>query len=158
MMRPFADLADDVHDADPSIERWRVLYDADCGFCKWLLSGLLIWDHERKLQPVALQNVEADRLLPGLTVEEQMASWHLISPDGERHSAGAALPSLLRLLPAGTVPAIGLDRIPKLTEYGYEWVAAHRSLLSRGVPGRAKRYASELVDRREQSLRADVKR
>jgi predicted DCC family thiol-disulfide oxidoreductase YuxK len=26
------------------VGRWIVLYDADCGFCNWLLAWLLRWD------------------------------------------------------------------------------------------------------------------
>ena len=43
--------------------RWAVLYDADCGFCKWLLSALLRWDRAARLHPIALQRPEADELL-----------------------------------------------------------------------------------------------
>ncbi len=110
---------------------WTVLYDGDCGFCKWLLSGLLTWDRAGRLNPVALQQPEADRLLNDLTAVERMSSWHLISPAGERSSGGVAIPPLLRLLPAGRVPASGFERFPVATDRGYRWVAEHRSQLSR---------------------------
>jgi predicted DCC family thiol-disulfide oxidoreductase YuxK len=130
---------------------WTVLYDADCGFCKWLLSALLRWDREGRLQPVGLQRPEADELLGGLTPAERMASWHLISPTGERMSGGAAVPPLLALLPAGGPPAALFARFPRLTERGYRWVADHRSQLSKWVPSRAKRRAAERVGAREGS-------
>jgi predicted DCC family thiol-disulfide oxidoreductase YuxK len=126
-----------------------VLYDEDCGLCQWLLAGLLRWDRPRRLCPLALQSQEASELLPELTREERMASWHLISPDGERRSAGAALAPLLRLLPAGRLPAAALRRAPGLAEHGYRWVADHRSLLGRGIPAGAKQRAGELVRERE---------
>jgi predicted DCC family thiol-disulfide oxidoreductase YuxK len=132
--------------------RWAVLYDADCGFCKWLLAGLLRWDRGGRLRPIALQRPEADELLATVPATERMASWHLISPDGARRSGGAAVPPLLRLLPGGRGPAAVLARIPRLTDRGYRWVAEHRSGLSRWVPASAKRRASERVRRREQEL------
>lgn len=67
-----------------------------------------------------------------------MASWHLISPAGVRHSGGAAGVQALRLLPGGRAPAATLARFPKLTEDAYRWVAEHRSRLSRLIPARAK--------------------
>jgi predicted DCC family thiol-disulfide oxidoreductase YuxK len=131
-------------------QRWTVLYDADCGLCKWLLSLLLRWDRAARLRPIALQRREADDLLAALTPAARMASWHLISPAGDRESGGAAIPPLLRLLPGGSVPAAAFARAPALTDRGYRWVATHRSRLSRFVPSRAKRRANERVLEREQ--------
>ncbi len=128
---------------------WTVLYDADCGLCKWLLAGLLRRDRERRLHPLALQRPEADALLHDLSPDERMASWHLISPTGERESAGAALPPLLRLLPGGDRPAAVFARFPRVTERAYRWVADHRSQLSKLVPADAKRRAARYVERRE---------
>ena len=132
------------------MRRWLVLYDADCGFCKWLLSALLRWDRAGRLHPIALQRSEADNLLQELTPAERMASWHLVAPTGERRSAGAAVPPLLRLLPAGRLPAAAFARFPKLTERGYRWGAEHRSQLSKLVPSSAKQRAGQRIDRREQ--------
>jgi predicted DCC family thiol-disulfide oxidoreductase YuxK len=129
--------------------RWVVLYDADCGFCKWLLSALLRWDRATRLRPIALQRSEADDLLRDLTPAERRASWHVISPAGERLSGGDAVPALLRLLPAGRLPAAGFARFPRLTKRGYRWVAEHRSQLSKLVPASAKERAGRRVDRRE---------
>jgi predicted DCC family thiol-disulfide oxidoreductase YuxK len=126
-----------------------VLYDADCGFCKWLLSAVLRWDRTARLQPIALQRSEAHDLLRDLTPTERMASWHLISPTGERYSGGAAVPPLLRVLPGGRLPAAAFARVPGLTERGYRWVAEHRTQLSKWVPRRAKQRASQRVHERE---------
>ncbi len=130
--------------------RWAVLYDADCGFCMWVLSLLLRWDREQRLRPIALQGDEAESLLRELAPAERMASWHLISPRGERRSGGGALPPLLRLLRFGRAPAAALQRMPRVTDWAYRWVAGHRSQLSRLVPSKAKRRGSERVRAREQ--------
>jgi len=129
---------------------WLVLYDGDCGLCKWLLAWLLRWDREGRLRPVALQRPEAGALLADLGPAERMASWHLVSPGGTRVSAGAALPSLFGLLPGGRLPAAVFERFPRLTNAGYRWVATHRTGISRFVPRGSKTRAAERVREREQ--------
>jgi predicted DCC family thiol-disulfide oxidoreductase YuxK len=126
-----------------------VLYDADCGFCKWTLSVLLRWDREARLEPVALQRAEAADLLKELTPAERMASWHLISPRGERCSGGDALSPLLRALPGGRLPASVFARFPRLSARGYRWLAEHRSGLSAWVSPSAKERAGRRVQARE---------
>lgn len=127
---------------------WTVLYDAECGICRALLAGLLRWDRARRLRPVALQRPETDRLLADLSPAERMASWHLLSPGGNRWSAGAALPPLLRLLPGGRAPAAAFARFPTATERGYRWVADNRSALGRLLPEMLKRRADSYLDTR----------
>ncbi|MGH2954245.1 MAG: DCC1-like thiol-disulfide oxidoreductase family protein, partial [Solirubrobacterales bacterium] len=100
----------------------RILYDADCGFCRWSLGWVLRWDRRRELVPVALQDSEADELLGGMEVERRMASWHLVAADGRVTSAGAALAPLLRLLPGGRAPAALAAGAPGLAERAYAWV------------------------------------
>ena len=112
---------------------WRVLYDAECGFCTWSLHRLLRRDRDQRLTPVALQSAEAADLLADLTPQERMASWHLVAPDGRRWSAGAALPPLLELLPHGRTPAALFARFPRATDRGYRFVADHRSAFGRLV-------------------------
>jgi predicted DCC family thiol-disulfide oxidoreductase YuxK len=135
--------------------RWLVLYDGDCGLCKWLLAGLLSWDRGARLRPVALQSPEAEQLLQDLAPAERMASWHLVSPDGARRSGGSAVPELLRVLPGGRLPAAASARYPRITERAYRWVAEHRTALSRWVPASLKRRAGERVRRRQQGIEGD---
>jgi predicted DCC family thiol-disulfide oxidoreductase YuxK len=110
---------------------------------------VLRWDRAARLQPIALQREEAEDLLAELPPAERLASWHLISPGGERRSGGAAVVPLLRLLPAGRIPAAGFARVPGLTDRAYRWVADHRSQLSRLIPSGPKRRAAERVRRLE---------
>ena len=49
-----------------------LLYDRDCGFCRWCLGKVLTWDRRRSIRPVAIQSEEADRLLTG--VPEELAA------------------------------------------------------------------------------------
>jgi predicted DCC family thiol-disulfide oxidoreductase YuxK len=113
------------------------------------VSGVLVWDRHKRLLPRAIQSAEAEALLSDLSPEERLASVHLISPDGERLSAGAVPAPLLRLLPGGAIPALGIARLPRLTSRTYDWVAKHRSQLSRAVPNAVKRRASARVSRAE---------
>jgi predicted DCC family thiol-disulfide oxidoreductase YuxK len=121
-----------------------VIYDADCGFCRWSLAVLLSVDRGN-LHPLPLGTVEADRLLADLTVEDRNASWHLVDDTGRRNSAGAALAPALELVPGGRVPAALLTRAPHLTEGAYRWAADHRGLLGRFVPERARRWADRVI-------------
>lgn len=132
----------------PPDPRWIILYDADCGFCRTALAAILSADRDQRLRPLAIGTPEADRLLSDLTPEQREASWHLVSPDGDRASAGAAGPPLLRLLPGGVLPAATLAKAPDLTQRAYEWVAGHRSTLSRALPSSVKQRATRTIGRR----------
>jgi predicted DCC family thiol-disulfide oxidoreductase YuxK len=129
-----------------------VLYDADCGFCRWSLGKLLAWDRRRRLRPVALQSREADSLLAGMGEEERMASWHLVLPGGEVRSAGAAFEPLLRLLPGGRPLGALARRAPRLTERGYRWVAEHRSPFGQRLSDTALSRADRRIAAREHRL------
>ncbi|HWF25271.1 MAG TPA: DCC1-like thiol-disulfide oxidoreductase family protein [Solirubrobacteraceae bacterium] len=126
---------------------WTLLYDADCGFCRVALAGLLAVDVGARIRPVALQTPEAAALLDDLDPAARADSWHLISPEGDRYSAGAGGPPLLRLLPGGSVPAAALAAAPGPTEHAYRWVSEHRSTLSRLLPSGVKSYASTRIER-----------
>jgi predicted DCC family thiol-disulfide oxidoreductase YuxK len=110
-----------------------LLYDADCGFCRWSVDKILAWDRRRRLRPVALQDPEADALLSRMDGAEKMASWHLVTADGPVYSAGAAAPPLLRLLPGGSAPAAVLSAFPGMTDRVYRFVARHRDRFGRLV-------------------------
>lgn len=128
---------------------WLVLYDSDCGFCRWSLAQVLALDRDRRLRPVAIGSPEAAELLADMPEHEREASWHLISPDGHRASAGAAAPPLLRLLRGGDVPAAALAAAPNLTERAYGFVADHRSWFGRLIPAGAKARADRAIERRQ---------
>ena len=130
-------------------ERALVLYDSDCGFCRWTLAKLLAWDRAEILRPVPIDSAEGRRLLDDLRPDERDASWHFVDAAGKRTSAGAAAPPLLRLLPGGRFPAALLSRFPAATERAYAWVARNRSAFGRPLPAKAKSRADALIRRRE---------
>ena len=128
-----------------------LLYDRDCGFCRWCLGKVLAWDRRRSIRPVAIQSEEADRLLSGMSEHERLASWHLVDETGVVHSAGAAFPELLRLLPAGDPLRALTARAPRATDRAYRWVAGNRSrwgkLVGDGAKERADRRIAERLRR-----------
>jgi predicted DCC family thiol-disulfide oxidoreductase YuxK len=130
------------------MNRATVLYDADCGFCRWSLAKLLAWDRRGRLRPIPLQASEAQTLLPGMPAEERFASWHLVAPDGTISSAGAAFEPALRLLPGGRPFAAIAARAPRLSERGYRWVADHRGALGGLLTEGARRRADARIDSR----------
>ena len=123
------------------MRRAAILYDADCGFCKWCLAQVLRLDRDGRLRPVRLQSPEAEALLPGLDEEERMKSWHLVAPDGQVSSAGAAFYPLSRIIERGRPLGALAHRFPRGAEAAYRWVANHRSFFGRLV--RRRRESAE---------------
>lgn len=121
-----------------------LLYDSDCGFCRWSLGKVLAWDRRGELRPVALQSGEADALLPGMPEEQRMSSWHLVD-DAGIHSAGAGIAPLLRLLPGGSPFAAVAARTPGAMDRAYRFVAGRRSLWGKLVTDGAKRRADRRI-------------
>jgi predicted DCC family thiol-disulfide oxidoreductase YuxK len=102
-----------------------ILYDEECGFCKWSLDKILAWDRSRRLRPVAIQSEEGGRLLAAVDPSERLDSWHLIS-HGELFSAGAAAGPLARVLPGGHPLAVAFGAFPTQTDRAYRYIARHR--------------------------------
>jgi predicted DCC family thiol-disulfide oxidoreductase YuxK len=117
-----------------------LFYDADCGLCRWTAAKVGAWDRRGAVRLTPLQHrAEADRLLPGMDLDTRMASWHLVTPDGEVHSGGRGVAPLLRLLPGGGPPARLASALQPVTDRAYEFVAEHRSAFGRLIPRRARR-------------------
>jgi len=108
-----------------------VLYDQDCGFCKWSLAKVLRWDHSKRLRAVPIQSEEGARLLADVPPDQRLESWHFVDRDGKRFSAGAAAAPLARALPRGRALAALLTAFPGLTERAYSYVANHRNRWAR---------------------------
>lgn len=130
-----------------------LLYDSDCGFCRWCLGKVIAWDRRSSLRPVALQSEEAERLLAGMPEQERLASWHLVDGDGAVRSAGSAFPALFRLLPGGAPLATLTMRLPRATDRAYRWVAGNRSRWGRLVTDGAKRRADQRIARSSRRAR-----
>ena len=123
-----------------------VLYDRDCGFCRWSLAQLLRWDRDRRLRPVAIQSEEGQRLLAAIPAEERLRSWHLVEPDGEVLSAEAGFPGLFERLPAGA-PIAWLTRLLQgPSGAGYRAVVANRTRLGRRISAERRDRATRALD------------
>ncbi|HJU57765.1 MAG TPA: DUF393 domain-containing protein [Actinomycetota bacterium] len=119
------------------MDRWTVLYDEDCGFCRWSVERLLRLDGGERLRATPIQRVEGQAMLVDIPVEQRLISWHLRSPSGKVVSAGAAVEPLLRLLPGGRAFAWIAAGFPRLTERLYGWIARHRTELGRLLGAKA---------------------
>jgi len=115
----------------PDEERALVLFDADCGFCRWSAGVIENWDRRGRTRGLTIQSATGQNLLEDLDPEERMDSWHLALPDGNVYSAGAAAAPLLRLLPGGSPLAWLAERSPRLTENAYRFIANRRSFFGR---------------------------
>jgi len=114
-----------------------LLYDADCGFCRWSLDKIMARDRDHRIKPLPLHSAEADSFLPGMDEETKMASWHLVLPDGTVRSAGDAVEPLMRLLPRGTPVAAVAGLAPGLARTAYRFVARNRERFGRLIGTKA---------------------
>ncbi len=106
-----------------------VLYDDDCGFCRWSAERLRRWDRRGRLGFAPIQGGEGERLLGDLAPADRLSSWHVVTPDGRRWTAGAAAEPVFRALPGGGPLATLVKVAPRVTDRVYRWVAAHRGAL-----------------------------
>ena len=131
-------------------DRPTILYDGDCGFCRWSAEKLRRWDRERRLAFATIQGETGRRLLGDMAPADRLASWHVVMPDGTRLSGGAALPPVLDRLPAGAPLALLASLSPPLTDAAYRAVARRRTAIGRALgadacavdPSRAARDAA----------------
>ena len=61
-----------------------VLYDRDCGWCRWSIAKLLAADRRLLLLPEPIQSEAGAFLLAGVDPAERLASGHAVTPDGRR--------------------------------------------------------------------------
>jgi predicted DCC family thiol-disulfide oxidoreductase YuxK len=125
-----------------------VLYDRDCGFCRWSIGKLLAWDRDRRLRPVAIQSEEGERLLADLAPDQRLTSAHAIDAAGRRTSGGDALAPVAEVLPGGRPLAALARRAPGLARAGYDAIAGRRPLLGKLVTEAAKARADERLAQR----------
>lgn len=119
------------------MERAVLLFDENCGFCRWATDRVLEWDRRGALRALPIQSEEGGRLLGGMSEGRRLSSWHLASPGGRVDSAGAAVAPLARLLPLGGPLALMARSFPSATDALYRLFARHRTGLARLVGARA---------------------
>ena len=114
-----------------------LLFDGDCGFCRWAADKLLVWGRGRPLRAVALQSHEADDLLGPMDDLAKMGSWHFVDRRGLAYSASAAVAPLMRELPLGWPAATAASAFPGLTDRSYRWLSRNRFRFGRMLGERA---------------------
>ncbi|HEX8741770.1 MAG TPA: DCC1-like thiol-disulfide oxidoreductase family protein [Thermoleophilaceae bacterium] len=134
-------------------DRATVLYDRDCGFCRWTLAELLRWDRARRLRPLPIQSAEGQRLLEPVPEEDRLASWHLVTADGEVRSAERGFPGLFSRLPAGAPIALVTGAAPGVFGAGYRALVANRTRLGRRIGQERRDWATRMLDERERTIR-----
>jgi predicted DCC family thiol-disulfide oxidoreductase YuxK len=125
-----------------------VLYDHDCGFCRWSIGRLLAWDRAGRLRPLAIQSAEGQRLLADLAPEQRLDTAHAVDAAGRRTSGGDAIAPIAAVLPGGAPLAALARRAPTVARAGYRAVAGRRSILGKLISDAARARADERIARR----------
>lgn len=113
-------------------ERWLLVYDGDCGFCRGSVAWVLarnakgVVDARPFQQEGVLERADLSR------EQARRAAW-LVAPDGRRWSGADAAARVLRLLPRwGTLgKLLGADPVAWIARRAYRWIADHRPLMAR---------------------------
>ena len=119
------------------MDRATLLYDEDCGFCRWIAARILRWDRRGSIRALPIQGPEAEALLAGMDPARRMASWHLATTDEAVRSGAGAVAPLARMLPGGRPIAYVAELFPGFTELAYRQVARHRETLGRLIGAKA---------------------
>ena len=106
-----------------------VAYDEDCGACRWTAERLRRWDRTGRLSFVPIQR--ADDLLRALPPARRLDAMHAVTADGRVFTGGAAIPVIVRELPAGAQISWLASVWPGGTERLYRAVASRRIQIGR---------------------------
>jgi len=130
-------------------KRVTVLYDGDCGFCRWVTAWLIRWDRPHRLDVEPIQGPEGTRMLADLSPQERLRSWHCVDETGKRASGGAAFPFVFQVLPGG-IPLARLTRsLPSAVDAAYRFVAGWRRFWGRLLPRRSIERADSILEKRK---------
>lgn len=126
-----------------------VLYDSDCGFCRWAMAWVLRRDRHHVLVPAPIQSATGDELLADLPPSDRMLTAHVIRDDGSRRSGGAAVAEVLCALGQAGVLGRMARRLPQTTELAYRAIAARRKTFGKLVGERARQRADRVLSAHE---------
>ena len=133
-----------------------VLYDADCGFCRWAMAWALGRDPGRALVAVPIQSPLGSQLLADLSPSVRLDAAHVVREDGTRESGGVAAAEVLGVLPPTRALGRLARRLPAPTAALYGLVAAHRHGFGRFVGGGARRRADRLLQAERVTTAAEL--
>jgi predicted DCC family thiol-disulfide oxidoreductase YuxK len=126
----------------------RILYDADCGFCRWSVAKLLQLDSDKTLQPLTIQSSEGQALLAQIPEAERLASAHCVDAAGKVTSGGDAFAVVAERIPGLRLTAGPARAVPGLIRGGYRLVADNRSLASRWMTPSRLAWADTVISER----------
>jgi predicted DCC family thiol-disulfide oxidoreductase YuxK len=135
-----------------------VLYDADCGFCRWAMAWALSHDPRRALVAAPIQSPLGSQLLTDLSPDERLGAAHVVRDDGARESGGAAAAEVLAVLPRTRLLARLAQGLPAPTAALYGLVATHRHGFGRFVGAEARRRADRLLQAERVTTAAELDR
>jgi predicted DCC family thiol-disulfide oxidoreductase YuxK len=122
-----------------------VLYDAECGFCRWAMAWAVRRDHHHVLVTVPIQSPLGSALLVDVAPSERLRSAHVVRDDGCRRSGGAAAADVLSVLPPTRLLGRLARSLPRTTALLYGVVAARRRSFGRLVGKEARQRADDLL-------------
>ncbi len=113
-------------------DRWLLVYDGDCGFCRGSVAWVLERDRPGRIDARPFQ---AEEVLEAAGVdrrEAERAAW-LVAPDGRRWAGADAAARVLRLLPGWALAGrlLGAPPVIWAARPVYRWIAGHRPLMAR---------------------------
>lgn len=94
------------------MRRYLLAYDADCGPCTRFKRYVEFLDSYGKLDFTPLIEADEKGFLDRVPTALRHRAFHLISPSGEVLSGAKALPTLVNLLPTGTLLSKVMTMVP----------------------------------------------
>jgi len=134
-------------------DRLTVLYDRDCGFCRWSVAWLLRNTQPGSIRAHEIQSSDGVALLDAAGVPEhrRLATAHAVPTDGPPAAlrsgadATALVTGVLRGR-AGRGVGLAIRAIPgPLRRGGYGWIASHRTAVGRLVSAARRADADALL-------------
>lgn len=135
-----------------------VLYDADCGFCRWTMAWATRRDHRHLLVPVPIQSPLGSALLVDVVPSDRLRSAHVFRDDCCLRSGGAAVGDVLSVLPRTRMLGRLAHSLPRTTALLYGAVAARRHSFGGLVGKEARRRADDLLGATSASTAAELAR
>jgi predicted DCC family thiol-disulfide oxidoreductase YuxK len=108
------------------MDRWTLIYDGDCQFCRRQVDRLRKIEKRGLVQATPFQTADLARF--GIELRAAEEAMHLVAPSGTVWRGAEATRELLRLLPFGR-PLVWLLRAPGAmfaAERVYRWLARRR--------------------------------
>lgn len=140
--------------------RLTVLYDDDCGLCRWTVVQLRSLDRHGRLEFVPLQHAAAHPERPDLVRLAQThalaQSIHVARPDGRVRRGGGAMLELLDALPGGWLlrPWAMLPGVERVVDLSYRLLARNTAGIGRLMARTGRAAAACDLDARHLTARA----